>query len=130
MDPAFIRGTEQGGSALLPENDQLIEPYDQDEPDTDLTGNGLLNASERDILVYPNPGKGLFTLDFSMNISGNAIIKVFDDRMNMIIDKEIQVIEGSNSEILDLSGRAVGTYIVLLITKEGTFTASVIKTAD
>ena len=80
--------------------------------DTELSLNNTINST---ISIYPNPSKGMFTIDFSVNPEDIESVKVFslsgaiylEDRN--VVNKEYNV---------DLSNQSKGIYFVSIITKD------------
>ncbi len=62
--------------------------------------------------VYPNPSKGLFTLNLDMNNSGKVRIRVVELTGRIISDETQQVNKGNNFNSIDLSGYAQGIYML------------------
>ena len=80
--------------------------------DTELSLDNTINST---ISIYPNPSKGVFTIDFSVNPEDIESVKVFslsgaiylEDRN--VVNKEYNV---------DLSNQSKGIYFVSIITKD------------
>lgn len=63
------------------------------------------------VLVYPNPNRGLFTLSFSGPVAP-VLITVNDTQGQTVWRKEVRDFNGSYSEDIDLSNNAKGIYFV------------------
>ena len=67
-------------------------------------------------MVYPNPGTGVFNLRFDQATTGTVEI------YNMLGEK---VYQDELSEQVDLSGNAVGMYVIYVNTPVGVYTEKV-----
>jgi hypothetical protein len=76
------------------------------------------------VLVYPNPSSGVFTIDMKNNLTGSAIIKVY----NMVGEevKNINCNGCNNRTTLDLSKQAQGVYYLQISNKDQTITKKII----
>jgi len=75
-------------------------------------------------LVYPNPNSGFFTIDLKNNISGVAVIKVFN-----MVGEEVQHTNCSgcsNKITMDMSKQAQGVYYLQISTEKQTITKKII----
>jgi len=85
----------------------------------------VINTNEdATVLVYPNPSNGFFTIDLKNNVSGTAIIKVF----NMIGEEVTRfTCSGcSNKTTMDLSKQAQGVYYLQISTARQTMTKKIV----
>ncbi|MEM7509587.1 MAG: T9SS type A sorting domain-containing protein [Bacteroidota bacterium] len=78
----------------------------------------LLNQKE--ILLYPNPSKGIVQFDFYSVLRGN--LRIFDSSGRLLIKQEIRPMETVNIDLLPK-----GVYHYLLQTKKGVKTGKLVK---
>ncbi len=69
------------------------------------------------LLVYPNPVKSTLFIEYSSEISGNAIIKVFNLQGQLVKNQEWVANEGSNSYELDVNELTPGVYFIEIQTE-------------
>ena len=82
-----------------------------------LSDNNLRKSNSSDLsntIITPNPSNGIFSINFSTEISGNITISDFNGK----IQKSIFV-ESSNNVTFDLSDKAQGIYFISIITDKG-----------
>jgi hypothetical protein len=73
-----------------------------------------LNKTDNEIIVYPNPSTGIFTIDLA-KIKGNKTIHVLD-----VTGKNIKNLTTENNEVkLNLTGLAQGIYFLNIQTEQG-----------
>ena len=85
---------------------------------------GVYNYSgvKLDAVVFPNPGKGPFTIDFDSEKDMNLTIEVYNMLGSLILNNEWSVTNGLNRYQLDLSHQPKGTYMVKLSSGDGQVT--------
>ncbi|MDD4847972.1 MAG: M6 family metalloprotease domain-containing protein [Bacteroidales bacterium] len=87
----------------------------------DCTGIGEV-ADETSIIIYPNPGKGIYTI-YNEDFSGTADIKVFNTLGKMVWQQQT-----SNAyTTLNLEHQFSGIYFVVVTTENSTKTLKIIK---
>lgn len=79
------------------------------------TTTGSINTESNTIVVYPNPGTGLF------NVIGDNVKSV------QVSDISGKTILKTKAPVIDLSGQPKGTYLFTVKTKKFTFVEKVIK---
>lgn len=72
--------------------------------------------------VYPNPGTGIFNLQWNNSNGANTIIEVYDIRGERIINTSTNL----NPTTLDLSGRPAGMYLVRVNNQGNTMQTKVV----
>lgn len=87
-----------------------------------VTRTGLVNISEGNIKVYPNPGNGLFNLDLSALNTATLQIEVYAANGQLINGN---VALNGNLAQLDLSTAPAGVYLVKVQTETGIHTARI-----
>ncbi len=73
------------------------------------------------LLVYPNPGNGLFTVRMTMDRTENLNIKVFDLGGKLVYIQEFRGISEKVEQVVDLSGLEKGMYQLHLRTDRGLY---------
>ena len=68
-------------------------------------------ASGAEVLVYPNPGNGLFNLEVQGNNADVLQVKVYNLQGGLVADKNLGKQDGSPSQ-LDLQDLAPGIYLI------------------
>jgi hypothetical protein len=77
------------------------------------------NANPFTALVHPNPSNGYFNIDLISTIETNIDVSVYDHSGKLIqSDQDINVHVGRSLIELDLTSRAVGSYVVHLASKD------------
>ncbi len=64
--------------------------------------------------ITPNPSNGLCNISFVAPQEGSGKLVISDPAGKKIVEQNIQFVNGSNNQFLDLSGLTAGTYIVQL----------------
>ncbi|MEI6853578.1 MAG: T9SS type A sorting domain-containing protein, partial [Bacteroidota bacterium] len=73
----------------------------------------VCNTDEQsDINIYPNPFKQEVIISYSNLMEGKGSVKVYDMLGNIVVDKMIELSQGSQNYVLDLSSLAGGLYDV------------------
>lgn len=82
---------------------------------------GVYNFQGRklDCVLYPNPGNGLFTIDYTNDISETINIEVINITGSKVAVKTWNVNNGNNRQQLDLSMYPKGFYIVRVTSPDG-----------
>ncbi len=75
-------------------------------------------------IIFPNPGFGTFQLKIYSQENVNGSLSVVDASGKLILTKNIELINGFNSEKVELNNLAAGIYYLKIITKQ---TARTIK---
>ncbi|MBI4931802.1 MAG: VCBS repeat-containing protein [Bacteroidetes bacterium] len=74
--------------------------------------------------IYPNPNSGIFTLDLRNNISGSAIIKVYNVLGEEV--KQINCLGCKSKTTIDLSKQSKGVYYLQISTNDKVITKKII----
>jgi hypothetical protein len=80
--------------------------------DSELSLNNTINST---ISIYPNPSKGMFTIDFSVNPEDIESVKVFSLSGAIYLEDRNVVNKVYN---VDLSNQSKGIYFISIITKD------------
>lgn len=85
---------------------------------------GIYNFSGKklDCILFPNPGNGNFTLDYTGNKNEELNLRVYNVTGSMVASENWQVYNGLNRRNLDLSKLSPGNYLVSITGKEGAVT--------
>ncbi|HNP97803.1 MAG TPA: DNRLRE domain-containing protein [Bacteroidia bacterium] len=70
--------------------------------------------------IYPNPNRGLFTLQFNSQQEGYRIFRIFDLPGHCLMYKVVDVSAGLNMAEFDLSKEAKGMYLLTIEDQDGT----------
>jgi len=81
--------------------------------------NGIENLADENVLIYPNPSKGIFNISFE-GVSGKVQIKVFDVHGNNYRFFEINGTRNMTTEKLDLNKLPAGVYFISFSGKDFT----------
>jgi len=86
--------------------------------------NVIITNADMIALVYPNPNSGFFTIDLKNNLTGSAVINVF----NMIGEKVYSTIQQTQSAklSLNLSKQPQGVYYLQISTAKQTITKKIV----
>jgi len=84
-----------------------------------------INIDPLDCILYPNPNKGMFTIDYKSSIAEQLKIELFNNSGQVITTQYWNVIAGNNSKQYNLSSFAKGVYFTKVSAHKG---YNVIKT--
>ena len=93
-------------------SDQVIVVFDTC---VNVTVDNILNASGPSIAIYPNPNRGLFTIESKGLPLGDYQIKIMNASGQSIINKQIRITgSASNLTEIDVQSKARGLYMMIL----------------
>jgi len=98
---------------------KVFVPTSEECPTT-LPTNGLL--------IYPNPGTGIFNLNYTLCRDADVVIQVLDSRGRLILEP-VHILQQHNGKYVipaDLSGQPAGLYIVRMIINDEIISQQVI----
>lgn len=75
--------------------------------------------SVSDVLVYPNPSSGQFTVQLSGDASSKAKIVVANLLGQIVAQKEVKLTDGKQTMSINISNQASGIYLLKVVTAEG-----------
>ena len=78
-----------------------------------------VNMDQMDCILYPNPNKGNFTIDYTSKTREQLTVAVYDITGKIAAIQLWQVIPGSNSKVLDLSSLPKGMYLTKVSSQTG-----------
>ena len=84
-----------------------------------------VNMDQMECILYPNPGKGNFTIDYTSKVQEQLSVEVYDINGKLVFSQPWHVVPGANSKQLNLSNLAKGIYLTRVSSQTG---FSVIKT--
>ena len=80
------------------------------------------------VTIYSNPGNGLFEIEIGAAIQGVYDWKVIDMKGKLLQSSgNIQKVNGSDMQSINLSGQAQGTYLLIITTEKGIVNKSLVK---
>ena len=77
--------------------------------------------------VYPNPTKGNVSIEFLSASNQKTNVTIIDVLGNVVRIDSYQIQQGKNILKIDISNQANGIYFVKIVSKEGNYTARIIK---
>lgn len=80
----------------------------------------------QDILVYPNPNKGSFTLSFTALEKGTAHLSVYAPTGQLIYETDVLTATGNQESLIELPSVAKGTYILALTQGKRIYTRQIV----
>ena len=97
-------------------------PYSQSVSNLEDTGISvdIMNSSNTEVDIYPNPNNGLFNVISDDMIKGIQISNIGGQRV-------LTNVENGNSISIDMTGNAPGVYIIRVITETGAAVGKIIK---
>ena len=78
-----------------------------------------VNSDDMACILYPNPGKGIFTIDYKSRSQEQLSVEVMDITGKLVFVELWQVIPGTNSRQLDLTRLPKGTYLTKIASQTG-----------
>ena len=78
----------------------------------------VIEKITQDLLVYPNPNFGIFTLEFNNLNSENIEISIYNSINSLIYMERISNINTENSKTFDISNYSKGIYIIRIVTDD------------
>lgn len=89
-------------------------------------GNGSGSGNTKEIIVWPNPTSGLFTIQLANNTTQNVSYKIFDITGKLVQQKTLET-TGEPSIPVDISPLAPGTYLLNISADNKTVSHKIIK---
>ncbi len=84
---------------------------------TGLTGVEEIDPFEG-LMIYPNPGPGMFTVEMDNNIFGVLDIRIFTGEGRQILDIKFEKTTEHFQSQIDLSGQGKGLYLINFLLEE------------
>ncbi len=103
--------TNGNGNCLYLDNVNLAQ--------TAPTGINTIKSSQWSVNVFPNPSNGISTVAINAVKSGSAKLTVLNTLGQVVNSKVVNLTEGSNNIMLDLSGNANGVYSIMIDSNNG-----------
>ncbi len=79
-----------------------------------------------ELLYFPNPTDGKFTIKFDYEKKGDITVKVMDNNSKEIFSDKLKNFTGEYSKEIDLSGKSKGNYIVKIIAGDKSITKKIV----
>ncbi|OHX66470.1 M43 family zinc metalloprotease [Flammeovirga pacifica] len=86
---------------------------------------GIKPIKKASFVVYPNPTKGVFTMDITDFVSASAVIEIYNTSGSLV--KSINLDKGLQSIEIHLDNMPNGTYFIRLSSDLGVFNQRIIK---
>ena len=88
--------------------------------------NASATSSVNQFMVYPNPFNNEFTLDMTV-VAGTYSIVLTDINGKVIINQNVEAVEGNSKMVLSTSELAQGVYLLNIVSNNGRQTLKVVK---
>ena len=92
----------------------LMQGFQQ--PEDLSVGINEIPVASGDLLIYPNPNNGSFTLSFTNNGNAESSIKIYNLAGQVVLEKQVSQSAGLNTINFDISTYSQGMYILQLAT--------------
>lgn len=87
-------------------------------------GDSIVEAEQ--LMVYPNPNDGKYTLVFNSECNDDIIITIYDAAGRLVLEESGKVEDNLFSKNYDLTGYAKGSYLVKVVCDEGAHYVNVV----
>ncbi|MCW3085350.1 MAG: hypothetical protein JWP12_2716 [Bacteroidetes bacterium] len=84
------------------------------------------NSNVENVMVYPNPSNGAFTVEFNQAVAGKVSVKITDLQGKLIADEELSNFAGNYKNNFDLSSFNKGMYLLEVTGNNTHFVSKVI----
>jgi hypothetical protein len=122
---ASSTGTINDGSTVGTNTTPYFAPHsDALDCNSNSTGLSKNSVKENFVAIYPNPSKGLFTLNFNSAISEEGKIKVVNSEGREVFTETIS--DFSAPSYIDLNGKTKGLYFVMITMNEQVLTRKIV----
>jgi len=78
----------------------------------------VIEKITQDLLIYPNPNFGVFTLEFDNLNSDNIEIRIYNSTNSLIFMERISNLYSQYSKMFDISNYSRGVYIIRIVTDD------------
>ena len=79
-----------------------------------------------DLVIYPNPSYGHFTIQFSSKVNQKIELNIFSPSGEIIFNERFINFENSYSNLISLGEQSKGVYFLEIVTKEGRINKKII----
>ncbi len=109
-----IRKVEKVNDSVIEESNSEIKSNDEvpSEKNPETKTNYQLTTS--DFKIFPNPTQGKITVSFRTEKDGPVSVKLLDANGRVVVDEEVQVLNGFFSAEYNIEGKAKGIYLLQL----------------
>jgi uncharacterized repeat protein (TIGR03803 family) len=84
-----------------------------------VTGITEVGPVENPLVVSPNPGNGVFNMNYTLVRDEEVTINVIDEFGRIVYEKQFYQHAGTSKQMIDIENLAEGIYSLLMITGEG-----------
>ncbi|MFC2111147.1 radical SAM-associated putative lipoprotein [Bacteroidota bacterium] len=112
---------EQHDSIVIPPEEQYSK---NDNPNS--IENIVDAISSNEIIVYPNPNKGRFTVRFSVDTNTKVEFRLYDSNGKLILNKKIEKVESIVEKKFNIEQMPVGIYYLSIIINDSIHTKKII----
>jgi hypothetical protein len=88
-------------------------------------GTGPVERSRGELMIYPNPGNGLFRINLDNTDDQKLLLKLFNSQGQIVYESELHTV-GLESEFIDIQHLQRGVYHIVIYTQEKTYQGKVI----
>jgi len=84
-----------------------------------ITGINEVGPMENSLVISPNPGNGVFNMNYTLVKDEEVTINVIDEFGRIVYEKQFFQHAGASKQMIDIENLAEGIYSLRMITGEG-----------